>query len=84
MREPSLPIDRLELDHLGRVVLPENLVDELTDASELSSAGANPTYCVGSGNITCTNGGSCMGTTNHANCTNRTNCSYSNNPVYCA
>lgn len=79
----SLP-EMLELDELGRVILPDGMLDDLVKSDGLVSAGANPTYCQGSSNITCTNGGSCTGTTNSGNCTNRTNCNFSNNPVYCA
>jgi hypothetical protein len=84
MSEASVPLDRLELDQLGRVILPDTLVDVLIEAKELSIAGANPSYCVGSSNGSCTNSGSCMGTTNYASCSNPVNCSSSNNPMHCA
>jgi hypothetical protein len=61
----------IKLDALGRVVLDDLQLDDLSKISDLTMAGGLP-------NTSCTNPVSCGGTSN-GSCSNQLSCEYSSN-----
>lgn len=79
----SLPpnfVEGLALDHLGRVILTDDILDQLDTTSEVLSAGANQS-CSGSTNGTCSNGA--CGQSTNGFCSNTFACNEASNTRFC-
>lgn len=82
MPNKKLDVTDLSLDPLGRIVLSDDLLDEIKESDGILDAGANSLNCHGSTNLDCTNTGACTSTTNHL-CTNANFCLGSSNISSC-
>ena len=82
MAQSPSKLNSLVLDDLGRVVLPDELVQEIGDLGYLAVAGSNGGNCNGTLNGGCSNGG-CNYSSNSYSCSNGT-CAGSTNDTRCA
>lgn len=80
MNKLNVQISTLCLDEMGRVILPDCLIDQIEQYDSSVTAGAN-LKCGGTSNSACTNS-SCPGTLNGA-CSNRTQCGQATNVIAC-
>lgn len=80
MASSSEALSALVLDELGRVVLPEGLIDTLQYSGKAVTAGANG-FCNNGQNTSCSNT-RCDYSSNSINCSNF-NCTGSMNPSRC-
>lgn len=80
MARLTIDLNGLSLDEFGRVVLSDDLLDQIEDCTAILSAGAN-SQCTGSANGSCTNI-SC-GNSSNGWCTNTIHCSGSSNATSC-
>lgn len=71
MTNLTVCVDSLELDGLGRVVLSDADMEELSRLPDLMMSGGYP-------NASCSNSVSCGGTSN-GSCSNQLDCQYSSN-----
>lgn len=78
MARTPIDITALELDESGRVVLSDDLLDKITASELIVSAGANPQWCPGTSNWSCTNSQICERSSNGW-CTNENFCDFAQN-----
>ena len=72
----------LALDELGRVILHDEVLDEIEKCSTTLSAGGYNGWCYQSTNGYCKNG-ECGGSTNGSHCTNESYCGGATNHRFC-
>ena len=81
MSNIAIDVRTLSLDHLGRVVLPDAVLEQIEVFEDTLVAGGANLHCNGTANASCTNA-SCGNTANGL-CTNQVSCSGSANLVSC-
>jgi hypothetical protein len=82
MAQPPNALNSLVLDELGRVVLPDDVIQDLGDLGSMAVAGSNGLNCGNTTNGGCSNGG-CSYSVNTISCSN-TSCQGSTNDIRCA
>jgi hypothetical protein len=80
MPRPKIDVASLAIDGLGRVVIPDDLLDKIEACEHILSAGAN-SLCPGSTNGGCSNGG--CGNSSNQECNNSIYCQGAQNHQYC-